>query len=398
MVRNCGLLSLTFQLSIMVTPNPIEETAYYLNQENNHLGYRMLLDLVLDSAQPSLFKACISLSEWKEKNPDNHSGFLQRSQAILQSLEKISTPPSKLNEAIMEAHALCKQYGKQRFALGPVDLHIRSGHLIGLVGENGNGKTTLLRMLANDLSSSSGHIQYHFAKNLDEYSLRSKLIYIPQRTPKWFGNVKDNLKFTAQHYGIPAENNEDWVLMMMIRFGLYAFRNHSWSELSSGYKMRFELARTFLRQPKLLLLDEPLANLDIVSQQLILEDLKMLGKRLRNPLAIVLSSQQLYEVEKVSDEVVFLKQGKPSSFNALKQEQGDASLLVIELEIENSREALQQALAAFQVKQLNYLGSSYYAELQATSMKSLLRAFSEHDIQVRYLRDVTQSTRRFFNA
>src|SRR5690606_10595788 len=106
-----------------------------------------------------------------------------------------------------------------------------------------------------------------------------------------------NLKFTASHYGIKGEENELIVLMYMIRFGLWKYRNHQWSELSSGYKMRFELARTFLRKPSILLLDEPLANLDVLAQQLILEDLKHLSHSLANPMGIILSSQQLYEVE-----------------------------------------------------------------------------------------------------
>lgn len=375
----------------------LQEVEYHLKQENNNLGFRMLLDQVLDRGDCKLFQQSIALTEWMEEHPNDRNGFLSKTQGILNELKQQTPANETASDTIIEAVALSKTYGSNRFQLGPVDLHIRSGHLIGLVGENGNGKTTLLRMLAHDLSLSSGQIHYRFRKHEDDYDLRSKLIYIPQRTPKWFGKVKDNLKLTAKHYGIPAADNEAWVLMMMIRFGLWKFRNHSWNELSSGYKMRFELARTFLRQPKLLLLDEPLANLDIVSQQLILEDLKMLGKRLRNPLAIVLSSQQLYEVEKVSDEVVFLKHGKPSSFNSLKQQE-DKSLLVVELDVDNKREDLQQALSSFGVKQFNYLGSSYYIELEDCSMKQLLQALATHDIQVRYFRDVTQSTRRFFNS
>jgi ABC-2 type transport system ATP-binding protein len=333
-----------------------------------------------------------------EEQPNQPDGFVTRARDILQAVAQQKVQAHSIGDTIIDADAVRKTYGGNRFELGPVDLNIRSGHLIGLVGENGNGKTTLLRMLANDLSLSSGRISYHFRKEEDEYDLRSKLIYIPQRTPKWFGKVKDNLKLTATHYGISSKDNELWVLMMMIRFGLWKFRNHSWNELSSGYKMRFELARTFLRKPRLLLLDEPLANLDIVSQQLILEDLKMLGKRLQHPLAIVLSSQQLYEVEKVSDEVVFLKNGKPSSFNSLKEENNAKTMLVVEIEIENSRDDLVTALQTFKLREIKRLGSNYYLELEDVHVTEFMKVLATNNIRVRYFRDITQSTRRFFNA
>src|SRR5690606_29231484 len=121
-------------------------------------------------------------------------------------------------------------------------------------------------------------------------------------------------------------------------------RNHQWSELSSGYKMRFELARTFLRKPKILLLDEPLANLDVLAQQLILEDLKNLSQSISNPLGIVLSSQQLFEVEKVSDKILFLKNGAPI-YLAEANEESKELMTILEIDMEIERSALTEILA-----------------------------------------------------
>lgn len=142
-----------------------------------------------------------------------------------------------------------------------------------MVGENGNGKTTLLRILAKEISYNEGELNYSFNQiPKNDYDLRTKLVYIPQRTAKWYGSLKDNLKFVLSNYGISSEENETRVLMMIARLGLWNYKHLKWSELSSGYKMRFELARTLLRKPELLLLDEPLANLDVLAQQVILED------------------------------------------------------------------------------------------------------------------------------
>jgi ABC-2 type transport system ATP-binding protein len=148
-----------------------------------------------------------------------------------------------------------------------------------------------------------------------------------------------------------------------------------------------------------LLLDEPLANLDILSQQLILEDLKLLGKSLSNPLGIVLSSQQLYEVEKVSDEVIFLKNGKPSSFNQLKNNQTNTPhRLIVEIEIQHTKEELVQALQQLEVVGIKFIGSNYYIEMENCTSNEFLQALVHASIPVQYFRDISFSTRQFFHA
>lgn len=116
----------------------------------------------------------------------------------------------------------------------------------------------------------------------------------------------ENLQFTASCYGYKPEENNLVVDLVMTRLGLRKFRSYKWNGLSSGYKMRFELARMLLRKPQILLIDEPLANLDILAQQTVLDDFKHIANSPFRPIAIVLSSQQLYEVE-TSSQVVFLK-------------------------------------------------------------------------------------------
>ena len=135
-------------------------------------------------------------------------------------------------------------------------MELKQGEILGLVGENGNGKTTLLRSLCGELHPTSGTINYQFQYD-DLYDLRTKLVYIPQRTDTWRGSMYENLEFTASCYGYSPEENNLVVDLVITRLGLRKFRKHYWNNLSSGYKMRFELARMLLRKPKILLIDEP---------------------------------------------------------------------------------------------------------------------------------------------
>src|SRR5690606_22151851 len=124
-------------------------------------------------------------------------------------------------------------------------------------------------------------------------------VFIPQRIPKWYGLLKDNLHFSAAIAGLTGAENELMVDFMLERLNLTQYALLTWEQISSGYRTRFELARILLQKPQLLILDEPLANLDINAQQTILNDLRFITKSAYNPMGILLSSQQLHEVEKV---------------------------------------------------------------------------------------------------
>lgn len=368
----------------------------HIHSGDYHLGFRKLVDCVLDTQDKAFYKLCIDFADWNESDLRNDAEFVERALALIQKLEKATFEIKLDKKPLLVAENVSKVYGRRKFKLGDISISIHEGDVWGLVGENGNGKTTLLRILAKDLKFDQGNLQYQIDENASsDYDLRTKLTYIPQRTPKWYGSLKTNLKFAATHYGIKGEENELIVLMMIIRFGLWKYRNHNWDELSSGYKMRFELARTFLRSPKLLLLDEPLANLDVLAQQLILEDLKNLSQSLSNPLGIILSSQQLFEVEKISDKILFLKNGAPTHLSNANEE--EEQLTVLELDILDSREDLNTALNSLAGHEIKFNGGTYLVSIPVKNgMNQILQALVNHNIQIRYVRDISQSTRRLF--
>ena len=375
----------------------VQETLQYFTQKDIGLAFRKLLDCAADTQQMSIYEKAIALTDWKEKHPAEVETLIEKATVLLREIADCKVTELPTETAVLVAEEVRKLYALGRFQLGPISLSIKKGQVYGLVGENGNGKTTLLRILARDLSYDSGVVKYYFTERpKNDYDLRTKLIYIPQRTEKWYGSLKDNLKFTLSSYGIPAEENELRTLLMIARLGLWQYQHLDWNALSSGYKMRFELARTLLRQPEILLLDEPLGNLDVLAQQVILEDLKMIANSVNHPIALILSSQQLFEVEKISDKVIFLRNGQYRD-NAEATATEEAMPLIVEIDTTNTREELMAVFKAFALEKLNYNGGVYVAYFRPnTEYSAVLEALGKAKIDLTYIRNISASTRRFF--
>ena len=375
----------------------VQETLQYFTQKDIGLAFRKLLDCAADTQQMSIYEKAIALTDWKEKHPAEVETLIEKATVLLREIADCKVTELPTETAVLVAEEVRKHYALGRFQLGPISLSIKKGQVYGLVGENGNGKTTLLRILARDLSYDSGVVKYYFTERpKNDYDLRTKLIYIPQRTEKWYGSLKDNLKFTLSSYGIPAEENELRTLLMIARLGLWQYQHLDWNALSSGYKMRFELARTLLRQPEILLLDEPLGNLDVLAQQVILEDLKMIANSVNHPIALILSSQQLFEVEKISDKVIFLRNGQYTD-NAEATTTEEAMPLIVEIDTTNTREELMAVFKAFALEKLNYNGGVYVAYFRPnTEYSTVLEALGKAKIDLTYIRNISASTRRFF--
>ncbi|MCT4666224.1 MAG: ABC transporter ATP-binding protein [Flavobacteriales bacterium] len=369
----------------------LQEIQSHLNSNDISLAFRKLVDCVLDAKRRQISEKIIPLADIFYFQKEDAEKFKQQAQKIIEELKEVEFVIQNQHQ-LLKAKDICKKF--TNFQLEEINLSLSKGEIIGLVGENGNGKTTLLRILAQDLNISSGMLSYPFSDAKD-YKLRTELVYIPQRTPKSYGAIKTNLKYIASQNGVFAEDNELLVNLYMIRFDLWKFKDMKWAELSSGYKMRFELAKTMLRKPKILLLDEPLANLDILNQQLVLEDLKSISESLSNPIGIILSSQQLYEVEKIADHIIFLKNGKPTYLHQQNEEKND-NQVVIELEIDASTDDIKKLFKEETLQEIHYNGGYYIIHFNKINFSEVLKVFAEQSQAIRYIRDISQSSRRFF--
>lgn len=368
------------------------EVQELLQFENYPQAIKRIIDFTLDTEDIHHYKETNAFLNWFDTHETSPEVKEKLSDLLQQLHYTLANKESQSQKVIISIENLKKVYNSN-FALGPINLDIKSGEIIGLVGENGNGKTTLLRSICGELHPTSGTIHYNFDYS-DLYDLRTKLVYIPQRTDTWRGSMYENLEFTASCYGYKPEENNLVVDLVITRLGLRKFRSYNWNGLSSGYKMRFELARMLLRKPKILLIDEPLANLDILAQQTVLDDFKSIANSSFRPIAIVLSSQQLYEVEKTSNQVVFLKQGVQRNLNEDKEVE---KLFIVEFETTETISVLNEKLAAIHLISLEQNGGTLIGTFPievtiATFMKTLIH----EQIEVNYLRNITNSTRRFF--
>ena len=380
--------------------NKLLETSQYYQNGDLNLGFRRLVDCALDTQSPEILKDVLAFTDWRY-NAENKTETQESAKALtlIEKMQTLNLHFEKISQKnIITARQISKKYAKGNFVLGPLDVSVQVSEMVGLVGENGNGKTTLLRLLCGELKATSGEIEYHFSKPYKNvYELKTRLAYVPQRIERLRGSLMDNLQFTLSQYGVKKEENRLLALTFLARMGLWQYKDLEWSRLSSGYKMRFELVRTLLRNPEVLLLDEPLANLDILAQQIILEDLRFLSSSFSRPFGVILSSQQLYEVEKNSDKILFLDNGKLIEQQIVDNANAEEYSLILEFHTEVPREQLQAALNKLALEKLQYNGGSYIAYFpKGKAITDVLLLLGEEKISVTYIRDISKSSRRFF--
>jgi ABC-2 type transport system ATP-binding protein len=378
----------------------IEEIESYLKHDDCSLAVRRTLDLTIDTGDATLMRRAI---EWgksfrneevktlSEKMPNS---FFEEGKHILKTTLSISDSKSYTPSELLVAKDISKKYNKSAFSLKPMNLQLNTGNVLGVVGENGNGKTTLLRMLGGQLALDTGNIKYRLLKDTDNYAIKNHVAFIPQRIPKWYGLLKDNLHFSASLAGVHGAENELMVDYMLERLNLTAYAHLDWNRISSGYRTRFEIARVLLQKPQLLILDEPLANLDIKAQQTILTDLIYMAKGAHNPMGIILSSQQLHEVEKVADTVIFIKQG--ACMYSSSDIVTTAKSTAIEFETTATREQIIEVFATDEID-LHYNGGFYSIIAKEISPDVIMKKLVNSQLTISYFRDITNSTKRFFN-
>jgi ABC-2 type transport system ATP-binding protein len=169
---------------------------------------------------------------------------------------------------IIETHALTRDFKKTR-AVDSLDLSIQPGELFGLVGPDGAGKTTTLRLLAGLLDITSGEAEvagYDLARQAE--AVKREIGYMAQRFSLYGElSVVENLRFFADLYDVDAAELPKRMDQLLAFADLTEFKSRRAAQLSGGMQKKLALACTLIHRPKILLLDEPTTGVDPVSRR-----------------------------------------------------------------------------------------------------------------------------------
>ena len=148
---------------------------------------------------------------------------------------------------------------RDRWILRDVSFQLRRGSIVGVLGRNGAGKTSLLRLLAQEVLPTSGVLQFpDLSGRVEPFRrLRDRITYVRQEPTPYVGQLETHLRRFAVLRGIRRGDLDDEVAFAIERFQLGAYRDAEWSQLSGGFRTRVDLARSLLASPDILVLDEP---------------------------------------------------------------------------------------------------------------------------------------------
>ena len=215
-------------------------------------------------------------------------------------------------EVIVEARNLAKTYRdfwgrSKKVALKPLDLEIRRGEIFGLLGPNGSGKTTTMKLLLGLIFPTSGEA-FVFGKEATDVSKNERIGYLPEESYLYkFLDAEETLDFYGRLFDMPPDERKRRAAALIKRVGLERDRKRQLREYSKGMTRRIGVAQALINDPELVILDEPTSGLDPIGtremKDLIIE-LREKGK------TVIMSSHLLADVEDVCDRIAVLPQGE----------------------------------------------------------------------------------------
>jgi ABC-2 type transport system ATP-binding protein len=215
-------------------------------------------------------------------------------------------------EIILQTRALSKVYrdfwGRQKVrALKGLDLEVRRGEVFGLLGPNGSGKTTTIKLLLGLLFPTEGEALV-FGKPASDVAKNERLGYLPEESYLYrFLTADETLDFYGRLFDMPSDVRRQRIDELIEMVGLQKARKRQLQEYSKGMTRRIGLAQALINDPELILLDEPTSGLDPIGTR----EMKDMILRLKDEgKTIVMCSHLLADVQDVCDRIAILHQGE----------------------------------------------------------------------------------------
>jgi ABC-2 type transport system ATP-binding protein len=222
---------------------------------------------------------------------------------------------------IVETRKLTKIYrdfwGRQKkTALRALNLDVRGGEIFGLLGPNGSGKTTTIKLLLGLLFPTEGEA-YLFGKPAADVSKNERIGYLPEESYLYrFLNAEETLDFYGRLFNIPASVRVRKSQELIEKVGLKADRKRILREYSKGMRQRIGLAQALINDPDLVILDEPTSGLDPLGARWmkdLIRDLRSQGK------TVIMCSHRLEDVQDICDRIAILNEGELQAYGGVQE-------------------------------------------------------------------------------
>ncbi|MBT2970431.1 MAG: hypothetical protein B6D72_09635 [gamma proteobacterium symbiont of Ctena orbiculata] len=288
-----------------------------------------------------------------------------------------------LDSIRLEAHGLVKHFASRR-VVDKVDLHCHAGEILGMLGANGAGKTTILRMCYGFLQPDAGKIRIDGIDRLDDPDGANRLIGVCTQDDTFDTDfsVRENLIGFGNYFRPRPSHIEQRVEQLLERFDLARHADAKPETLSGGYRRRLMVARALVHQPKVLFLDEPTTGLDPQARMSVWE---LVDDLRREGLGIVLTTHYMDEAERLSDNLLVLKEGKVITSGGPRTVLGDLvgeHVVILDANIPEA-DAVRQWLVMEGLKRPTKILNSWQIPLDGSGLAGFSATFGQLRFEVR---------------
>jgi ABC-2 type transport system ATP-binding protein len=264
-------------------------------------------------------------------------------------------------QVVLEARQLTKAYNGT-VVVDKLDLKIGEGEIYGFLGPNGAGKTTAILMLLGLTEPTSGEA-FIYSNNCTREALKVKRItgYLPENVGFYDDmTARENLKYVARLNSIPEQQARTKIEELLKIVGLNEVADREVGTFSKGMKQRLGIANVLVKEPKLVILDEPTTGIDPEGVSQILDLIVSMAQE--RGMAVLLCSHLLYQVQKICDRVGIIVNGKlvaEGSIQQMGQRMASESKFSLEIRVTQLDDNLIQSLASIpSVRDVHWLGDT----------------------------------------